>query len=225
ASLPKESRGTLSFCLIWWLLPPLLFFTLGQVGEGALFQPRYFMWSSLALCILLAQALSLIHSRKVKVVSVVVFALLLLLLPRQWQRENWRDAIAAVNAVNGTETVLLYSGLFEADSVAKNVSEKDFDYLLSPLSPYPLKKMAILLPSSFESKSHERYFTQEIQPLLEHGDVLLLSPSMKQHLSPHGTVPKYFLAYFEIRGYGAEEIFSQGLVQAYRLKRLTPSST
>jgi hypothetical protein len=158
-----------------------------------------------------------------------VIVLLLILVPRRWLVEDWREAAAIVNrevASAAELPVLVYSGFIELEARSWLEDPTRRSYLLAPFESYPIDSRPLLISSDIGAGEGRRYLEERILPILaQHERALLVSPHMQQLSGRGGVVPEHFEEEFERRGFEVEYLQRTGLVWVLAIHRsaVTPN--
>lgn len=212
------SSPAIKVLLIWFLLPPIFFFLYSYLNGSSLFFWRFYAWYSAPLAILTALLIRSIDQLKARALCMSIITLLVLLMPRIWFIEDWREAIQVVNkalAQSPAIPVLSYSGLVELENAEWLKDETRREYLGGPFVYYPLNAKPIIVPSGFENAEHKNYFTGIVEPALKEArQFILISQRTKQFSdkSGEGKLPDYFQDFFKKNGFTSKLLFSEGLV-------------
>jgi mannosyltransferase len=135
------------------LVPPAALFAASRWTGASLLEGRYVLATVPAWAVLLGALIA--RSTPAPASNVVLaLALALTLAIRgeltRWAiahgREDWRDAVAALNAVNGDHPVFLAGSFVESSDAALVRDARHEDYLLAPLAYYPTHGRPEVLP-------------------------------------------------------------------------------
>jgi mannosyltransferase len=153
--------------LSWYLLPITLCFAVSRLSEAKLFVGRYYLWGVPALALLVAWLIHGIEpARARRTVGLVVVLLLaggkIIRTNHTHGREDWRGAVAAINAVAQPGTPVLFQSGFSESALGR------FDELfapggalLAPLVAYPVAARVLAVPGGLSTATLER-----LEPIL-----------------------------------------------------------
>jgi hypothetical protein len=136
AQFDVRSRESLLSFLPYIALPLLCFGALAMIAGGAVWLPRYWQWQGAIFSIALAVALGRIdgaHSRSLALKAAASFVVIRVGL-QVWHSEGWDKVGRAAREYPGS--VVLFSGLIEAETMVSKGKPGFEDYLRSPLLAY-----------------------------------------------------------------------------------------
>jgi Dolichyl-phosphate-mannose-protein mannosyltransferase len=144
---------------LWALLPAPVLFVASRTTGTSLFVSRYMLWMIPGQALLMAWALRGLRPVRSRLAVVAGYLILMALARGQnvmHTNEDWRGAVAAMNAVNGNHPALLSGTYTESRTLDWLRSGKHADYMRAPLDYYPAAGPAILLPLNFgpEAEAH-----------------------------------------------------------------------
>lgn len=207
--------------LLWYLLPPLVFFVHAILSETSLFVGRYFLWYVPAFCLLSGMLLQSIRSATHRQISCVVLCLLALFFEqgRRWQVEDWRSVPNRIGDSTSAE-VLLYSGLVE-DYRPESYDVFMEGYVFSPLSAYRGKQRLLrFVPTKLEDPASADYASRLIFHAVRFQDAAYLVCLKQPRKAADGT---RFLSCDRLTQIAEMELqfktekLQDGLVQVFRL--------
>jgi 4-amino-4-deoxy-L-arabinose transferase-like glycosyltransferase len=155
ATEPLDSRDRDALALLGAgvLVPPFALFAVSRWTGASLLEGRYLLSSAPAWAVLLGALVA--RLRPVRAPNVVLALTLAMALavrgeltrwPIAHGREDWRSAVAAVNAVNGDRPVFLSGSFVESSDPALVRDPRHEEYFLAPLAYYPTRGRSVVLP-------------------------------------------------------------------------------
>ncbi len=164
---PREKDG-LVLLAVGALAPALLLFAVSRAAGGSLLEGRYVLGAAPAWAVLGGWALGRIEPPRAGRFALSGGLLLALVLRGElggWTiahgREDWRAAVAAMNAANDGRPVFLAGSFTESRDLAAAADPRRSLYLLAPLSYYRPAGPAGVLPLRFSSAA-ERFVTERL---------------------------------------------------------------
>lgn len=153
-SRPKGLPDSLWLLALWALLPAPVLFVASRATGTSVFVSRYMLWMIPGQALLMAWALRGLKLEPVRSrLAVVAGSLILIALARGQNvthtNEDWRGAVAAMNAVNGDHPALLSGTYTESRTLDWLRSGPHADFLGAPLAYYPAAGPVIPLPLNF----------------------------------------------------------------------------
>jgi hypothetical protein len=135
-SFDARSRESLRFCLLYIALPPLCFGALAIIAGGAVWLPRYWEWQVGVFAIALAVALGRIDGARYRSLALMATAFFVVARVglQVWHSEGWERVGRVAREYPGS--VVLFSGLIEAETMVSRGKPGFEDYLRAPLSAY-----------------------------------------------------------------------------------------
>ncbi|MBX7143937.1 MAG: glycosyltransferase family 39 protein [Oligoflexia bacterium] len=198
--LSSVSRQTWLGLLIWYVLPPLIFYVLCYFSGTSIFKSRYYVWQVGALALAYAAFVSCLQPARFKQLAVLVLAgaILVNAFGHGIYDEGWKSATAKIYAIESEKPVALMvqPGLVESKSLEWLASADTREYLGAPLSYYAPNLRFDLLPLSVETHAAAQY----VASALPKGDFLLLAYQVKQSL----------LDLLQQQGYARKETLQDG---------------
>jgi len=171
-SRPVGLPDALWLLALWTLLPAPVLFVASRAAGTSVFVSRYILWMIPGQALLMAwvlRGLQPVRSR----VAVVAGYLVLMALARgrnvTHTNEDWRGAVAAMNAVNGDHPALLSGTYTESRTLDWLRSGPHADFLGAPLDYYPAAGPVIPLPLLFGPEA-EAYVEELIRSRLASGE-------------------------------------------------------
>jgi len=150
--VPRD-RDTLVLLATGAVAPPLILYVLSRWFGASLLEGRYLLAASPAWSVLLGALLARLRPDGASnVVAALALALALVLRgeltrgPIAHARENWRSAVAALDAANGDHAVFLAGSFVESQDPSIVRDPRHEAYLLAPLSYYRTRGPAEVLP-------------------------------------------------------------------------------
>lgn len=149
----KDRRDALLLLVLSASVPSLLLYAVSRLSGAAVFETRYLMCAVPAQALLLGWLLRAVEpARGRRLVLGGALALVLVLrgellhrsIPHS--REDWRGAVAALNAANGANPVLLSGSFTESRDPDLVKDPAHASYLRAPLDYYPTAAPARVLP-------------------------------------------------------------------------------
>jgi hypothetical protein len=135
------------------LFPPLALFAAARRTGASLLEGRYLLATAPAWAALLGAIVARLRpARAARVVLSLALALTLVTRGElvRWRidhgREDWRSAVAALDAANGSHPVFLAGSFVESSDPAVVRDPLHEDYLLAPLAYYPTPGRSRILP-------------------------------------------------------------------------------
>ncbi|MBN8550687.1 MAG: glycosyltransferase family 39 protein [Deltaproteobacteria bacterium] len=223
-ALGESERRSLAVLLLWLVFPALWLFVYSHVTSGSLFVDRFYAWSAPAAAILLAWLASHIEPQRCRrnIFLVVAFMAGVRELQHQWNLEDWRGAVAKVNADPSEGPILTYSGLIESEQLEWFKDPEKSAFLRAPFSPYPLRQESIVLPGSFEDPAATRYIQETLNsPQAPLDRFVLICLHIKHEVQPGVWKPveEYLREYFEKQGFKASTLQDKNLVRVIQFQR------
>lgn len=148
-------RDVVWLLALWAFLPAPILFVASRLTGTSLFVSRYMLWMIPGQALLLAWALSRIRpiGGRVAAVALVAGYLFVMFLARGLNtthtNEDWRGAVAALNAINGGHPVLLSGTYTESRNLDWLRTGKHAAYMRAPLDYYSAAGPAVVLPLNF----------------------------------------------------------------------------
>lgn len=146
---PYISPGGPALCLGWWIVPTTLLYLVTQVSSTTLFEPRFFFFALPGLALTAGLATRIVEPSKARRVVAVAVA-----IAAFWgfssvthSGDNWREAAAAERRLAAADTPVLFRPNFiEAAQIDWLSRPGKREYLLSELSPYPMRGDIVPIP-------------------------------------------------------------------------------
>ena len=158
---PRERDG-LVFLAVGALAPALLLFALSRAVGGSLLEGRYVLGAAPAWAVLGGWAVARLEAPRAGRFALSGALLLVLVLRGElggWTiahgREDWRAAVAAMNAANGGRPVFLGGSFTESRDLSAVADPRHSAYLLAPLAYYRPAGPAAVLPLRSASAAEE----------------------------------------------------------------------
>lgn len=201
---PQRAGGSWVLLLSWWILPVLLLFALSHLLDTRLLVERHYLWGAPGMALLGAALFGTLGAAAHRSTLAWVLAGLIGIraAAADWQLEDWRGAASWSRAAADSPTVLLYSGLFEADLPELLNSAEAQDYLKAPLAVYGAAEI-IVLPSSPEVSND--YLLEQIQPvIMEDRELAIIALNTRRRhgngevYSPHERWFEYLSSEYEV---------------------------
>lgn len=222
----REPTGdTLVLLVLAALLPAPLLFAISRAAGTHMFVQRYLMAAIPAQAILLAWLLgTVLPARGRRVVLGCSLAFVLLQrggvhdIEIAHGRENWRDAVSALNAVNGAGPVFLGGSFVEARSLEIVKDPAHAAYLRAPLDVYPARGPVFVLPLG-AGAAGEAYVA----------GILAESPpesvALIERSSSFPSWQPWFEERFRAQGYAMKEVWASGPLTARVFRRARARET
>ncbi|NMC62046.1 MAG: glycosyltransferase family 39 protein [SAR324 cluster bacterium] len=218
-------KGESLAALIFFLVPPFMFFVLSRFGALSLFLPRYFLWYSGGLALTYSFiCLAFKELRRNSLLIPIIFLFLLTHdLDRKWEIEDWRGAVAELEKIadlESVETLFLHSGLVEAGSINILEDPSKRDYLIAPLQYYRTKLNVVLIPSSMNNIAAHGYFKDELKPNIK-DKILFMSLKQSIHNENRSVekMPDSYINAFKHEGLNPKIEKDFGKVKLFLLER------
>jgi uncharacterized membrane protein len=181
--LPKAQRGlsfegqrAVYFSLLWIIVPPLSLIILSLCTGHSLMIRRYFLLAAPGVALFGAWALGLFKNEQARFCLVLLVAVFMLMLPRVWVREEWREAVSSIDEKVSHEcVVMLNSGLIEAEHISWLVDNKNSEYLTAPLRVYAPPCKVLVVPKISSIPLQEFIEKTIIPQLFNYKKIYLLS--------------------------------------------------
>lgn len=146
-----NSHGVGRLLVIGFILPTTLLLAISLATPTTLFAPRYYLMQAPYLALLAAWGIRSVgpaRTRRIMLLSVAIISVLAYPSINADMNQDWRGAAKTVNNFvhDGETPVLIRTALTESRSIAWVQDPRRRDYLLSPLSRYPMNGRPILLP-------------------------------------------------------------------------------
>lgn len=131
--------------LTYAVLPVCIFFVHGCVSDAPLWMPRYWAWSSLIWSVVCGVVTGAVQGlRTVAILCTVTFVMVATFLGVQQRApEEWREAAGVVRGAQGS--VVLLSGLIEAEHAALRTRAEYAEYLRVPLTVYGVSQPIVVV--------------------------------------------------------------------------------
>ncbi|MGA3018740.1 MAG: hypothetical protein ABSF62_16590, partial [Bryobacteraceae bacterium] len=163
--------------LVWFFFPPVFLFLLSTLTDTKLFFPRYYISSAPAVAILAGYAVSRVGNLSMAcVLLVAAYTIAFWQNSSEHVSENWRGAMAALNAQATTEDTVLVTSAF-VEGTPQDINRRDV--LFSPQLVYPIRHM-FRLPNNFDERAipadllqKRRVFLVAVQRQMEYASWLV----------------------------------------------------
>lgn len=162
----KPERELVVTTALWALLPPLVLAAASLAGGAPLLVGRYCLFAAPGVALLCGVLLSGLVEERARMAVAWVVLLIMILIPRQWHPELWRETAQALRASD--ELTLVSTGLIEAEQTSWLQESRNREYLTAPLQFYPVS--GPVFPVS--RKLDQAYLTATIFPLLASRDAV-----------------------------------------------------
>jgi mannosyltransferase len=152
---PLDGRERDGFALLGAgvLVPPVTLFAASRWTGASLLEGRYLLAAAPAWAVLLGALVARLRpARAPNVVLALTLALAFVIRgeltrwPIAHGREDWRSAVAALNAVNGDRPVFLSGSFVESSDPGLVRDPRHEEYFLGPLAYYPTRGRPVILP-------------------------------------------------------------------------------
>lgn len=150
--------GAPTLALAWWIITPVVLYLVSRLGSTTLFEPRFLFFSGPALALVAGGGISTIRSARARriVVTAIVIGAVLGFGSVTHSGDDWRAAAEAVRSVAAGDTpVLVRTGFIESTQLDWLGRPGKIDYLLAPLSPYPMAGEIVPLPYALSAGGRE----------------------------------------------------------------------
>ena len=151
--LDSRERDALVLLGAGVLAPPFALFAASRWTGASLLEGRYLLSAAPAWAVLLGALVARLRPvRAPNLVLALTLALAIVIRgeltrwPIAHGREDWRSAVAAVNAVNGDRPVFLSGSFVESSDPALVRDPRHEEYFLAPLAYYPTRGRSVVLP-------------------------------------------------------------------------------
>jgi mannosyltransferase len=163
--------------LVWFFFPPVFLFLVSILSDTKLFYPRYYLSSAPAVAILAGYAVSRMGNVSMaSLLFVAVYTITFWQSSSEHVSENWRGAMAALNAQATAEDTVLVASAF-VEGTPQDINRRDV--LFAPQLVYPIGPM-FRLPSNFDEKAipadllqKRRVFLVAVQRQMEYASWLV----------------------------------------------------
>jgi mannosyltransferase len=175
ASAPEVGQGTHSLVVGWWVVPPTLLFLAKRLGSTTLFEPRFFFFALPGLALASASAVRFLEPDRIRRVVAVAVAVGALagFGAKNHSGEDWRSVAEVERSLAGPgTTVLLRPNFIEAAQMDWLTKPDKVDYLLSVLSPYPMRGRIVPIPYDYTPSA--RAYLEPMIPTLANSQRFLL---------------------------------------------------
>jgi hypothetical protein len=182
-----QQTDALWLLALWALLPAPILFVASWAAGTSVFVSRYMLWTIPGQALLMAWALRGLPLQPVcSRLAVVAGYLVLMALARGGNvthtDEDWRGAVAAMNAVNGNHPALLSGTYTESRTLDWLRKEKHAASLRAPLDYYPAAGPVLVLPLNFGPEA-EAYVEDLIRSRLASSDRFALIERSSRYAS------------------------------------------
>ena len=151
----------------------------------------------------------------------LLIGIFMLILPRVWVREEWREAVASVdNGVGNDCILLLNSGLIEGEHLEWLRDRKNAEYLTAPLRVYPSTCRVMVVPKIYDSSYSSFVETAVLPDIALYKKIYIFSLLSRSETNSHDlpmTIQSYnnFFADRKIT-YISEQRFGSVVVAQYQ---------
>jgi len=136
--------------LVWLFFPPVFLFLLSTLTDTKLFLPRYAVSCAPAIAILAGYGISRLGNiGMASAILVAAYTITFWHSSSEHVAENWRGAMAALNAQATAEDAVLVTSAF-VEGTPQDINRRDV--LFAPQLVYPIRQM-FRLPNNFDEKT------------------------------------------------------------------------
>ena len=176
----------LTFVVCWALVPTFLLFLYSILSSGSVWVPRYLLGPAPGMALLGGYALSILQPvawrlLTISILVVISFATSGTHLVTAHFPENWRAGLARVREVSAKypdAPVLIGSGYVESGRLPLPATSEELDWMLSPLTAYPIGTSATMLPFEITS-ANSTYIQSTMETAARSPRVIALIPASR----------------------------------------------
>jgi 4-amino-4-deoxy-L-arabinose transferase-like glycosyltransferase len=209
--------GALVVLVAWWLVPILLLFAVSRLTPTQLFVPKYYATAAPGFALLLACGLRAFVSAPLRplVALAITVAILIQSFGTTHRVEGWREASRAVTQLDLSDRtpILIRGGLIESLRPEWLESSERIEYLLAPLSAYPIEGNVIPLPAHVGTAAARHYMDVRL------GGRLVFTEAFVTVSATGFGVDVWLHRWAVQHGFRRERIGSYGILEVSRYQR------
>ena len=155
---------------IWCIFPPVLVFCYSHLTSNNILSWRFILWQTPAIACLGAALICLYTKEKSRTYAALTIALLVILIPREWNIDDYKSLTTQLNLIHAEEPetpIFVHTGLVEMDRVSWLQNPTYSDYLKAPFLYYGATFTPTYLPSGYCTDDTKKYFNEHIKGIAQ----------------------------------------------------------